>query len=306
MHIDDIVLHPDLLLLWMRVKKLMKCRTPVQIAKSPEFQYDSNSHFNDLPNFGKIQSNLTPTQWFRTKFPGTATGYRAIRDNFRFDTGFYNPQTGCLGNWVVFELVAWLMHSEEEAMQSSHQDEPKDWIGVIDQILAGGTSINGIHGSRKRTPIQGFIYFSMPCEKSCSKEVLKFLIAKGADLHMCDGSGCEVLKTAYDENFHFLSNDYHSYKRDLWDVVLVESGYDIATLRRKYSAPRKAQYTSRYTRQDFERLWHGIEDQCPYWDDPPVWPPDCLEDSTMMHEHRDGENSILSLMRVLKERREDD
>ena len=113
------------------------------------------------------------------------------------------------------------------------------------------------------------------------------------------------MEAAYDENAHFLSNEYCSFKGDLWDAVLVETGYNIMELRRKYSIPRKPWYTDGYSRQDFERLWHGMESRCPDWDDPPIWPPDCPQDPAMIHEHREGENSILTVLRIVQEMSED-
>ncbi|KAM0562977.1 hypothetical protein ACHAPJ_001820 [Fusarium lateritium] len=57
---------------------------------------------------------------------------------------------------------------------------------------------------------------------------------------------------------------------DVWDAALHICGYDIAQFR-SYRR-RRPRYVQGYTREDFEELWMGREDQCPYWDDKP-WPP---------------------------------
>lgn len=63
--------------------------------------------------------------------------------------------------------------------------------------------------------------------------------------------------------------DLGSYRGDLWDAVLHACGYIILEFMAAY--PRTARYTQLYTRKDFEALWKGREQGCPYWDDN-EWP----------------------------------
>lgn len=62
-----------------------------------------------------------------------------------------------------------------------------------------------------------------------------------------------------------LNSGLGSYSGDLWDVALDTCGYSISNFRK--GSPRKAFYTAKYSRRDFEKLWEGREDRCPYWDD---------------------------------------
>ncbi|KAI3327331.1 ankyrin [Xylariaceae sp. AK1471] len=102
---------------------------------------------------------------------------------------------------------------------------------------------------------------------------IHLLIEKGADPHACDDDGFSVSEAAYLRDAHISEYryDYGSLAGDLWDSVLQACGYALAKFRRNYQ--RRGKYTWSYTREDFESLWLGREDQCPYWDDTP-WPPE--------------------------------
>ncbi|KAH7023773.1 hypothetical protein EDB80DRAFT_770521 [Ilyonectria destructans] len=104
------------------------------------------------------------------------------------------------------------------------------------------------------------------------KEVLIYLIFRGADVHAVNSEGWSVSAMAYGEACKKdcpMRRDLGSYCGDLWDVLLDTCGYEIIKFRKSY--PRKAQYVKTYTRQDFELLWEGREHRCPYWDDE-IWP----------------------------------
>ncbi|KAF2490020.1 hypothetical protein BU16DRAFT_622574 [Lophium mytilinum] len=97
-----------------------------------------------------------------------------------------------------------------------------------------------------------------------------FLIQRGADIFSKDSFGHSISHDAYTRT----NEDVGGYRGDLWDAVLSYCGFDICKLRKGY--PRTPQYGDfrdfrDYTREDFERLWKGREDQCPYFHDPPIW-----------------------------------
>ncbi|KAI7760616.1 hypothetical protein LZL87_009500 [Fusarium oxysporum] len=100
-------------------------------------------------------------------------------------------------------------------------------------------------------------------------DLLMFVMENGGDVWAVDDDGYLAAHCAYnitcEANYLFCP----SAKGDLWDAALSYFGYDILRVRKHH--PRKARYTSGYTRRDFERLWQGREGDCPYWDDQP-WP----------------------------------
>ncbi|KAL5602405.1 hypothetical protein FOBRF1_009938 [Fusarium oxysporum] len=100
-------------------------------------------------------------------------------------------------------------------------------------------------------------------------QLLMLLVENDGDVWAVDDDGYLAAHYAYNIT---CEADYlfcPSAKGDLWDAALSYFGYDILRVRKYH--PRKARYTSGYTRQDFEKLWQGREGDCPYWDDQP-WP----------------------------------
>ncbi|KAI3324204.1 hypothetical protein HD806DRAFT_494427 [Xylariaceae sp. AK1471] len=94
-------------------------------------------------------------------------------------------------------------------------------------------------------------------------EAIKYLVEEGADPYATDYNRRTVSDAAYTA---FSSSDEPtSYPGDLWDSVLQSCGYEIEQFRLGY--PRVSRYTKYYRRQDFEELWRGREDCCPYWND---------------------------------------
>ncbi|KAF7562663.1 hypothetical protein G7046_g1500 [Stylonectria norvegica] len=96
-----------------------------------------------------------------------------------------------------------------------------------------------------------------------------YLIQRGANVHALDGHGRSVSACAYLPDQGGFPWDVGSYRGDLWDAALAACGYDLVEFRQHF--PRIPQYSSYYQRSDFEKLWEGKEEQCPYWDDRP-WP----------------------------------
>ncbi|RFN55351.1 hypothetical protein FIE12Z_387 [Fusarium flagelliforme] len=100
-------------------------------------------------------------------------------------------------------------------------------------------------------------------------ERLLFLLQSGADPHAKDNQGRSVSDVAY--NQLGLRDEIEGSYGDIWDAALHISGWNIVLFRRQ-NRRRKPRYDSFYTREDFEKLWKGRENECPYWDDKP-WPP---------------------------------
>ncbi|KAI3319226.1 hypothetical protein HD806DRAFT_296581 [Xylariaceae sp. AK1471] len=103
-------------------------------------------------------------------------------------------------------------------------------------------------------------------------DALIFLVQRGADVFSADTSGFTVSDIAYTRRVCREVHRYYdfgSYRGDLWDAVLQACGHDLLAFRR--GRPRRAYYNDKYTRQHFESMWAGREDQCPYWNDEP-WP----------------------------------
>ncbi|CAF3541791.1 unnamed protein product [Fusarium graminearum] len=101
-----------------------------------------------------------------------------------------------------------------------------------------------------------------------SFEHLVLLLEHGADPFAKDNEGTSISEVAY--NRLGLRDEILGSYGDVWDAALHVSGWDIRqfrTIRR-----REPRYDEFYTRADFEQLWRGREDECPYWDDIP-WPP---------------------------------
>ncbi|KAF4343493.1 hypothetical protein FBEOM_2519 [Fusarium beomiforme] len=100
-------------------------------------------------------------------------------------------------------------------------------------------------------------------------KLLILVIEHGAPVYATDAYGYQASHYAYNATCEACYLFCPSAKGDLWDAALSYAGYDIVEIRRDY--PRIARYTPSYTREDFEKLWHGRERECPYWDDQP-WP----------------------------------
>ena len=110
------------------------------------------------------------------------------------------------------------------------------------------------------------LLFSCPLwalSKNRWKDPLIYLIRRGADVHAKDDFGLSVSYYAYTKSCR--DERPLSYRGDLWDAALDACGHDIREFRKGY--PRTARYTAKYKRSDFEALWKGREDRCPYWKD---------------------------------------
>ena len=105
--------------------------------------------------------------------------------------------------------------------------------------------------------------------------ILLSLIKSGADVDAVDDHGVCVTEHAYTYGQDFTFTNLAGRLGDLWDHVLVRCGYDLFA--RRTAFPRRPSYSDsdseKYSRKEFEEIWAGWESYCPYYDDPPEWPP---------------------------------
>ncbi|GKU02493.1 hypothetical protein FLAG1_04099 [Fusarium langsethiae] len=109
---------------------------------------------------------------------------------------------------------------------------------------------------------------SINANRTASFERLVLLLEHGADPFAEDNQGRSISEIPY--NKLGLRDEILGSCGDVWDAALHASGWDIRQFRTIQR--RKPRYDSFYTRADFEELWRGREDECPYWNDRP-WPP---------------------------------
>ncbi len=101
-------------------------------------------------------------------------------------------------------------------------------------------------------------------------EALIYLVSMGADVWAKDSLGKSVSHVVYD----WASQDRKlgSYRRDLWDVVLAVSGYNVLEVRGNirrvdWYPVGRGRRKRIYTRARFRQLWVGREHLCPYPED---------------------------------------
>jgi hypothetical protein len=141
----------------------------------------------------------------------------------------------------------------------------------FDIFLRRGTNLKA-RDNWGRTCLHKCIKYARLAKCSDEQESLVLLVKKGADVNACDNCGTSISETAYTYSYHDEEDGLAGYLGDLWDAVLSECGHDITEMRQGF--PRRPHYARRYTREDFERLWRGREESCPYYNDPPEWDPE--------------------------------
>ncbi|KAK0753239.1 ankyrin repeat-containing domain protein [Schizothecium vesticola] len=100
-----------------------------------------------------------------------------------------------------------------------------------------------------------------------TRPALEYLINSGAEVNAVDEDGKSVSIYAYEYLGAFPKSQVGSFRGDLWDRVLAGTGFDVASYRNSHGIPRRAKYTWGYTREDFEHLWEGMVELCPYYHD---------------------------------------
>ncbi|KAF5723497.1 hypothetical protein FMUND_1821 [Fusarium mundagurra] len=163
---------------------------------------------------------------------------------------------------MFYFCQAWLESSAEDFNPGQERQ-------TLDLLISHGYNLQTFEG--KQTGLHGFFSserksFSRVPER---RDLLTYLISKGADPCMADSWGQTPSQLAYGSMCKPCSMSQSSLMGDLWDTVLDICGYDISIFRRNY--PRKASYRNGYSRETFEELWRGREERCPYWNDEP-WP----------------------------------
>ncbi|KAI0455707.1 ankyrin repeat-containing domain protein [Xylaria acuta] len=141
------------------------------------------------------------------------------------------------------------------------------------KLLDAGANINARDDEGQSCLHRCLRCFWAPLENTWIRkhfDVVQLLLTRGADVYARDNRGQSVCEVAYSQK-DLQYGKRGSYVGDLWDAVLHSCGYDIAEFRQ--GNQRRANYTEIYTRQDFETIWKGKEDQCPYWNDE-AWPPE--------------------------------
>ncbi|KAM5372145.1 hypothetical protein ACJZ2D_007678 [Fusarium nematophilum] len=157
--------------------------------------------------------------------------------------------------------------------------DPDRQIQKLKWILDSGYDVNAV-GDKGRTCLQGFfayVSFDDAIFDLNWRHVLIYLVKQGINIRAIDSWNRSVSDLAYRKRICAVCmSSRSSLLGDFWDVILDSCGYDILEFRK--ACPRIARYTDNYTRQDFELLWQGREDQCPYWDDI-AWPENPLDNN---------------------------
>lgn len=115
-----------------------------------------------------------------------------------------------------------------------------------------------IHAGTCRSPY-GHIQYLDACQ---------YLVRSGADVDAVDTYGISVSKLAYSCYNGSLGIFLNSVGGDIWDRVLAGAGFDVASFRTRHGFRRRARYTANYKRSDFEAMWAGMTELCPYYHDP--------------------------------------
>ncbi|KAM7211640.1 hypothetical protein V8F06_012993 [Rhypophila decipiens] len=107
-----------------------------------------------------------------------------------------------------------------------------------------------------------------PFELEAYRRLYEYLLQNGADPHAIDDEKRSVSDVAYNPEY---TSGVNSLAGDLWDAALAGSGFCVAQFRQ--GRARRAHYGFhrragiRYTRLEFEKLWLGREQLCPYYYD---------------------------------------
>lgn len=109
------------------------------------------------------------------------------------------------------------------------------------------------------------VHVGYPYNHPGEYDAVRFLVQSGADVRAVDHEGLTASDMAYTICDLDSSMDLGSYRGDLWDSVLTACGYDLAEFHK--GRPRTPSWAARYTRKDFEALWAGMEEKCPYYSD---------------------------------------
>ena len=115
-------------------------------------------------------------------------------------------------------------------------------------------------------------YFMSPSTALREQSVLAFLLRNGADPDQAPTDKPSISSGLYHGHGTKFCRENRSWKHgsycaDVWDSALHISGRDI--LEHRAGHRRRPKYTANYTREIFELLWKGRENECPYWVEEP-------------------------------------
>ncbi|KAI6748263.1 hypothetical protein HG531_008805 [Fusarium graminearum] len=142
-------------------------------------------------------------------------------------------------------------------------------VDILKHLVAMGANVYD-RSSKGETCLHLLVNHTPPETEIIARlECLAYLLQQGADPYARDNEGNTPSSIAYSMMGHRDTID--GTLGDVWDAALHTSGFDLSHFRKTFRRRPRYDY-SFYTRQMFEELWRGREDQCPYWDDEP-WPP---------------------------------
>lgn len=99
-------------------------------------------------------------------------------------------------------------------------------------------------------------------------DACQYLVRRGTDIDAVDDQGISVSVEAYAPNSGLRRKEcMSSLGGDVWDRVLAGAGFDVAYFRTRHGIPRRARYHGQYSRRNFEAMWAGMTELCPYYHD---------------------------------------
>lgn len=99
-------------------------------------------------------------------------------------------------------------------------------------------------------------------------DACQYLVRRGADIDAVDDQGISVSVEAYAPNRGLRRKEcMNSLGGDVWDRVLAGAGFDVAYFRTRHGIRRRARYHGQYSRRNFEAMWAGMTELCPYYHD---------------------------------------
>ncbi|KAH7120621.1 hypothetical protein EDB81DRAFT_814489 [Dactylonectria macrodidyma] len=174
--------------------------------------------------------------------------------------------SGQLSGWSALLSACYI----DDSHLNRNDRDPQSTIRKLSFLLDRGSNVHDTADDGSNCLHIFFTSRPFLAVKDGWKQALVYLIHRGADIHGKDGLGWSVTSLAYGDAFdERCALECGSYLGDLWDAVLDYCGHNILDFRRSH--PRRASYCVEYERADFEKLWEGREQRCPYWNDV-VWP----------------------------------
>ncbi|KAI1035580.1 hypothetical protein LB504_005682 [Fusarium proliferatum] len=208
----------------------------------------------------QVEGQVTAVQWLTNS--DTALGLSRIQRTLHLSPFVYANSSGREDQDLIPRICV--------SSVISGDSEPHQALQQVKLLVEHGYDVNSTFNGR--TCLHYLCIQSLSWSEHMPEymELLLYLIEHGADLYAKDYDEYQPWHHVYNATCEACYLFCPSASGDLWDSVLTYLGYDILEQRKHY--PRKARYSNGYTREDFEKLWHGQEGKCPYWDDQ-LWPP---------------------------------